>query len=345
MSFLRTVLGWAGTAWNAIFGAISSPVQALEQLWHFITSVHSLVSWLFGSPLLTYALNALTYLNAWHDGAIAIRDALHRLATWIYATWIRPAVVMLLGRIAELRQWTFIQLLTLTLTVWRLYNRAIWYAHKLVAAEHAAMTSAVAREHAAMLAGDKATLQMVQKQAATGYNATRRDRAGLLGQLAEDLAGREPALKAIIPRLVGYILDLETIDDPVLRWIVQHLVAEVLAKSGADHLMGDLLGTLLGTLAGGGPPSTLAGVEHDVGARLNDLEAQWASFMHHGGPEVESAGDQWRELTGVVADAAVLAFFAQAVADPQAWAAEVSGTVGAVTTAARDGIMALIGRP
>lgn len=336
MNWLKSVINWANNAFSAAAGALSNPLGAITALWHYISSVHSLVSWLFGNPLLQFALNHAKWLSAWFDGMVAARDALHRLAAWINATWIRPAVVMLSARIAALRAWTALQLRLLTAYV--NYEIAVLRAFTvaLVAAERAQRIKAVAAEHAAMLAGLKATLATVQRQASTGYNSTRHARVSTITGLAQDLQALEPALDKILPKLLADVIDIENIDDPVLRWLANKALSEVLAHTGADHVSGSLLGVLISQLAGAGPPKTLSDVEKDVGERLNALEQQWADFMKHGGPEVENAGDQWKGLTGVIADVSILAVFGLAVTEPAAWATGVSDTIGVAGNAALD---------
>jgi len=202
----------------------------------------------------------------------------------------------------------------------------------------------VAEEHHKMLAGLKATLAEVQKEAASGYNAGTPDRKSTITRLLDDLAVTSPAVKGLVSDLIGLVIDVDTIDNPLARFIIQKLLAQVINRLGVERVIGDLLQRLIGPLAGQPKATGLYEVTRDVARRLAALEAQQADFMVNGGPEVEQAGRQWKDLASIATDAGLLAFLALAVADPEAWATGITDTAGPVANGAMTGLAGLLGR-
>jgi hypothetical protein len=327
VNFLNTLRGWAASALSALFGGITNPVSALQTLWHYVSSLHNVVSWLFSNPVVGLALSQLRALGGLYSLAAEIVGGLRRLPRWIWLQLILPVQRLLQHRIDALRAWTVQQLAQLRALVWLLYRRSLAYTRALVAAEHKAMLRAVAAEHAAMLAGDKATLATVQKQASSGDNAGRKQRLGVVQTLLDDLAEREPALKDLTGLLVKAVLDLEEVDNPILRFIAGRALGELIQHLGLDHVTGDLIGRLLGPLTSSGRPANLYDAMRDLETRTTSLEDQWAAFFKHGGEDVEAAGDEWQALRSVLTDAALLSFAGLGIADPQAWATGVNDVI------------------
>lgn len=344
MGWLKTAAHWARDTWNAITGAAAAPVDVLRKVWHWLASIHGLLGWLFGIPVLSWLTSALAnaaeHTRAWE----ALEQLLARIPAWIKHHLIMPWVRLLMARIAALRRWTAAQLLALRILMMWLYLAARLYARQLTAAEHKAMLTAVAREHTAMLAGLKATLAEVQKEAASGYNSGTPDRKTVIGRLLQDLAVTNPAVKGLVSDLIGLVIDVETIDNPVVRFLVQKLLAQIINHLGVEKIVGDLLGRLLGPLMGQPKATGLYEVTRDVAQRLTALEAQWADFMIAGGPEIEQAGREWKDLASLATDAGLLAFLGLAVADPAAWATGIADTAGPVANGAMTGLAGLIGR-
>jgi hypothetical protein len=344
MGWLKTAVGWARDTWNSITGVITNPAEVFGKIWKWLASFHGLIGWLFGTPVLSW-LNAALANLAEHSAAWeALERLLARIPAWIKAHLIMPWVRLLLARLARLQRWTAAQLLALRILMMFLYLAARLYARQLTAAEHKAMVTAVAREHKAMLAGLKATLAEVQKEAASGYNAGTPDRKTVIGKLLDDLAVRDPAVKHLVSDLIGLIIDIDTIDNPLARWLIQKLLAEIIRKLGVEKVIGDLLERLIGPLAGQPRATGLYEVTRDVARRLTALEAQWADFMTSGGPEVEQAGKEWKDLASIATDVGLLAFLGLAVADPGAWATGIADTAGPVANGAMSGIAGLLGR-
>lgn len=345
MSFLKTVASWAGKVLGFVAGIPGDIGAAISSVYHYVTSVHNLFSWIVGSPVVQFALHTAESLDVFRLEINAVHDLLARLDGWLWNHRIRPVRDQLAAAIARLRAWAVAQLAALRFLVIKLYDDAIAFADRLVTAERAARVKADQAEAAARVRGDKATLATVQQQAASGYNTGLHDRGGIVNKLLDGLANRQPEIRGLVSTLVKGIIDLEEIDNPVARLLLGRVITEVIDKLGVDQVAGQLAGRLLGPLLDHGRASDLYEVERDVSDRLGALEAQWADFMADGGPEVEQAGREWRDLTGVAQSAALLGFFALAVTDPAAWATGVADTVGTAGNAALGGIVDLIGRP
>lgn len=344
VGILDTLGQWAKKAFGFLSGGAANPVNALIGLWHYVTSVHNVLAWLVGGPQLKFVLSALYNMSVLHLAVAAIETALHQLARWIWATWIAPVRDQLVKRINQLRAWAVLTFeLTRALIELR-YQAALAYTRMLVGQERDQRIKGDTLEHAAMLKAVAAALATVQRQAATGYNSQLHERLGVIGKLLDELAVHDPLVKQIVKDLVTAVFDLETIDDPILRFAIGKLLNSLIAKLSVDKVIGDLIERLLATVTGQAKAKGLQDVTADIGKRLNALESQWADFMHHGGADVEEAGDQWASLGSIAVDVAVLGMFGLAVADPQAWATSVADTVGAAGNATLDAVIGLVKR-
>lgn len=344
MGVLNTLASWARSAWGAITGAAGDVTGALEKAWSYITSLHGLLSWLFGTPLLAAIRAFAAHLPLVMLAITAIRDVLARLGAWIWVHEVHPVAVQLAARIARLAAWTQLQLVIMRRLVITLYFAAEAYTRMLVSAERGQRIAAVRAEHAAMLAQIRALHQAIEKEAASGYNTASDARKSVLQRLLADLAEREPAIKGLISDLVKIVINLDTIDNPLLRYVAARLLADIVSHLGLDKAISSLIGRLLEPLAGNPHPASLYDVERDVAERLSALEAQWAEFMDAGGPEVEQAGRGWKDVTGLAVDVAILGFVGLAVDDPAGWATAVDDTIGEPAAAAMTSIVNLISR-
>lgn len=344
MGVLNTLINLGKSAWNAITGAAGDIPGALTKIWSFIGSVHGLLSWLFGNPLLQLARAIAAHLPIVQLGIIAIRDVLARLGAWIWVHYVFPVWRRLDGEIYRLAVWTRQQLTALNRLVWALYFSSEAYTRMLVSAERRQRIAADAAEHRAMLAQIKALHQAIENEAASGYNTGSQGRAGNITSLLDDLLTRTPAIKGLERELATIVLDLAAIDDPLIRFTAGRLLQEIIAKAGVDRATGDLVSLLLDSYAAQPRAHDLHGAMLDLARRVTALEQQWASFMQQGGPEVEQAGRGWKDLTSLVTDAAVLGFVGLAVNDPAAWAAGVNDTIAAGAEAAMTGIVNVINR-
>lgn len=344
MNIFATIGNWARSAWGTITGLPGDVSKSISAIWHYVTSVHNTLSWLFGNPLLHYIGRMLYDISIFHAWVLEAQLAQRRIAIWIWTDYVKPVRDWLNGRINALRAWAQAQLSILLRTVIRLYLASLAYTRDQVAAERSARIRADQAEHAAMVKAVRAALATVQRQASSGYNAGLRERLGVVGQLLNTIADHNPVVKETVTLLVKAVFDLETIDNPAARLLIGKLLSEVIARAGVDRVIGDLIGRLLGPLEGGVRPADLYHVELDVARRLTGLETDWADFMASGGPEVEQAGREWRDITGVATDVALLGFLTLAVTDPQAWATGIADTAGVTGNAAMNAIVGLVSR-
>lgn len=329
MGFFHDLVKLAGDAWRLLSGVGGDIGSALAGLWHFILSVHNLLDHLISSVVRGLFAGLIAVGASLVANLSWVADALRRVASWIWGFEVLPVKVMLLGLIAALRAWTARQLAIQRGEYWGLFHIGEAYTRKLVTAETAARIKDVNAARAYALHLVTALHAAIEKEAADGYNSGRRARGHVITRIIDDLAVRNPVLRALAGRLVTLIVDLAAIDNPVARVAAIFLLRQVINHLGIDRVAGQLAGALLGTLAGRGQAKDLHAVISDIGDRLTVLEDAQASFMEHGGPEIFQAGGQWKRLDGVLTDATLLAFFALAVADPARWAREVSATAGA----------------
>lgn len=205
-----------------------------------------------------------------------------------------------------------------------------------------------AREHAVGLAEQRArrearyVLQTVQREAASGYRTGYDGRVTLIQHLLNLAVTRDPVLRDLVNGAIRGLLDFASVDDPVARWALQFALRDIIDRLGIDRGIGDLTASLLAPIIGEPRPHDLNAVIMDISQRLGALEGQWAKFFDDGGAQVEQAGSSWRDMTSLAADAGVLAFVAQGVLDPHAWASEISATLGALGNDTAAGIADLV---
>lgn len=344
MDWLKTLQTWASSAWGSITGAVSNPVAALTNLWHYITSLHDALAWLGANPLVKGYKSFLENFTVIGLAIDAAQAAIGRIGAWEWAHQVKPVRDQLRAAIAALRAWAAAEFAAQQAEIVRLYMAALAYTRTLVGVERAARIKAIQLEHAAMLKAVAACLATVQQQAASAYNAGLHDRLGVVGTILEDMAGHTPVIKDAVELALKSLVDIENIDDPVVRWLANKAIDEVVNNSEVDKAAGSLAQSLLGPIIGQPRAKGLHDVISDISARLAAMEAQWATFMKDGGPEVEQAGEQWKDITGVLVDVAFLGFTGLAATDPAAWAASVSDTVGTVANDSISPIAGLIGK-
>lgn len=344
MDILGTLAKWARAAYSFIFGLPADVAKMADALWRYVTNVHNVFAWMAGGPQLKFALAALANLTGTRLLAEAVRDALARIDGWVWVTEVRPVRDTLSRRITRLAAWTAATFQATWAQMYRLYFASLAYTRLLTGIERAARIRADQAEHAAMLKRVQAAIDQIEHEAAAGYNSGLHARLSLVGTLLNDLADRQPEIRGLVSTLVKAVFDLETVDNPVLRFLVGKLLSEVIGKLGIDKLTGDLISRLLAPLTGQAKAGGLEDVTRDVSDRLNALEAQWGQFMADGGPEVEQAGKEWRDITSLAADAAMLGFLGLAVTEPRAWARGMADTVGVAGNDALGAIVGLIGK-
>lgn len=344
MGFLKTLIGWGRDAWNAVFGAVTDIPGALVKLWHYITSLHDLLSWLTGIPVLDTLKGLVNFAGDMERAYADVIKALARVATWILNHLIMPWVKKLLALIAALDARERADVKRLIADDIEDLRISEAYTDRQVTTERTARIKDVNAARAYALALTQALHKTIEAEAVSGYMADYHDRLGLVGKIADQLAGHDPAVAGLVKLLVSAALDLAAVDDPAARWALGVILTRVVDRLGVDKVTGDLLSALLGPLTGEGKPTGLHDVVRDVSKRLNALEGQWADFMANGGDEVEQAGRLWHSLTSPAADAVILGFFGVAAADPGGWATAIQDSFGRVVEDTLTAAVDLIGK-
>lgn len=178
----------------------------------------------------------------------------------------------------------------------------------------------------------------VDARAAAGYDPTLRARGGLVQRLLDTVAAHDPAVAGLVGDLAKYAVDLAGIEDPVLKIGAQLILKQVIDRLGLNATLNAMLNDLLGSIIGGGQPKTLQAVTADIGSRLDTLEAGQAELS-----PLAPEADQLHELGTLVFDAALLAYFTAAVADPAGTADDTVAVFAPVTGPLLAPVRALLG--
>lgn len=342
MGWIVTVVQVATGLWRKITGGASNIVDTLEDVWRFAADVLTGLRYVFTHPV-TSILNAVAIFSAWISGnVVALRNALNRLVPWYDLHRLNPLRSQVLKWFAQLRARIAYLFALAYLFINLRYHQAREYALGLVTAEHKAMLKAFATAEAYTRQLVSALHKDIESEAAKGYSSTVRDRATVINRIADLIATRNPAVRTIVSDLIKIVLDLLAIDDPLARLAAGFIVREIVNRLGIDKAAGQLLADLVGPLAGNPKPDNLRDVINNIGLRLDVLESQQATFMDDGGSQILQAGKEWKGITGYLTDAAMLAFFADAVARPQQWAREVAAVMGPPVAGATAAVSALL---
>jgi uncharacterized protein YukE len=226
--------------------------------------------------------------------------------------------------------------------IWRLFAILQNMIRARVAAERSAREREVAAAERKAQLELRALHQVIEREAASAYRAAYSARLSMLQRLLDLVVTLNPEVRALAGRIAGGLLDLATIDDPLARVVIGFAIRELIDHLGIDSVIGQLIDDLAGPLLGDPRPAGLHAVIADIAARLAAVEGQWAGFMADGGPQVEQAGEDWKAISSLAGDAAIVAFAGLAVADPAAWATALSDTVGVVLNDAAAAIAALV---
>lgn len=338
MNWLSSIGSWTSQAWSSLTGIGGKIGQAGSFLWRQARQAALGVQYIFTHPV-NDIMNAAALLSAMLTGNMtAANNAYSRLVGYTnrtqvkpFSTWAKAQLRKLWAALASLRAWVLRQIHYLE---WAL-KRWTW---RLVATERRYRIQGDRHGLAYTRQRVKWALGIVQKEAASGYRRSLRGRRGVLAVLADDIITRDPVLNDIVTKIVEGAIGLAEVEDPLLRFTLGILVKQVISHLGADKPMGTLLGDLLAPVFGEPPPSNLNDVIWQIGERLNAVEGQWATFFGDGGSQVEQAGSEWANITSLATDAALAAFFGVMVADPQAWARDISAVAGPVVHGAVTGI-------
>jgi hypothetical protein len=342
VNFLNSLINAAKSAWSNITGTVVDWVHAAEAIWHYVTNLHNLLSWITGNPVLNVIKGALAFYGDVAQAIINITDAMSRLEGWIYWKFITPALNLV---------WSWIEnLYARVLYFYRKNNAYItWvfyvtesYARNLAGVEQRARIADVNKARQQAIALVKAALQTVQDEASSGYDAGLDARRSRLGKLGDIIATHNPAVRGLVNDLAKYLIDLAEVDNPLVRILMGQVITHVIDDLGVDKIAGNLLGSLAQELTQNGIPHTLYDVCRDIDGRLNALEDSWVTFMDNGGPEIEQAGKEWKDITSLLVDVGALGLFVSAAADPAGWADTMSTAIGDPVNAAAASVIDLI---
>lgn len=301
--------------------------SVLSGIWHWINGVAS------GAAHLIKSLASLAAIIADDISFLThcinfILSSLERALNWLRQFVIEPLRQQLTKEIAQLRSRERRDVRYLIRLVYVAARNAMSYAFRLVRHEHSVMVKEVKHaEHLAKL--DVRRLHhRIEHEAASGYAIDQKARTGLLIHLLEFLGVHNPAVAPVVADITTGLLDLLAVDDPLLRISLGFLIKHVIDRLGLEKPLGALIEDLMAPILGNPAPRDLHDVIADISKRLSAMEDQWSTFFTDGGSQVEQAGKEWQSITGIAASIAMVAFTAQAVVDPQAWASEIQAVIG-----------------
>ena len=332
MDFWNTITGWGKNAWQAVLNVGSGTATVFGSLWRFTFAgingfIHILThpladvenSTAFWAGLatgnITAAINAFKRLEGYgpKKWVAPVKNKLQRQITWVYGVTmsnIHRLYRLIMREVATLREWVM----------------------DLIQKERKARRKADAREHAYAHQQAKWALQTANREAASGYEATRSGRVAVVTKLLDAIVVRDPVVKDLVGKIVTALLDLASVEDPLARLFAGFVITHIIDALGIDKAMGEAAQALLAPLLGDPHPANLHDVIKDLSGRVGALEGQWATFMADGGPQILQAGKDWRDLTSLPVDAALLAFGVAGVADPQGVARDLADATRAAGT-------------
>lgn len=367
MNWWDTLGGWGSAAWRAVLGLGGAIGGALAAQWRFTNSIISGAFYQILHPINTVESNVAIFAGLVTGNLTAVHNAIDRLEGWQQARVVKPMRSWVRGQIAKLWRvivanrkmlWARITLVNASIRAWvlrliRLERRArergdAWLRAlimRLIHLERVARRRADARLHAFIIQRVKWALQIVDGEAASGYRTGYSGQVNTAVSVLENIATRNPIVKGLIGLLVNGVLDLASVENPIARFTAGFLLKHVISKLGVEKPLGDLAASILGPLLGQPHPRNLHDVVMAITNRIGALEQDWATFMADGGPQIEQAGQQWRDLTSIGLDAALVAFAVAGVADPGGTARELSAVIRPIgTTTIADVANLLAGR-
>lgn len=327
MGLISTLISAARSAWNFLAGLPSDFGRALSAIWSFIRAVQQVADYAMSHPL-TELLNALAVFAAVVTGNNdALVRAMARIDPWIYRNRVLPLRAQVLRWFAQLEARIAYLFAQAYLYINLKFRQAEAYTRQLVEAEHKDMLVHFAEAERYAFAQALARKKEIEQEAADAYNAHLADRLGLARRLADLIAAHNPAVAGLVRVIVTGVIDLAAVENPLARlalgFALRQLINRLAVDKVAAQLLDDLLGPILGTQHSHGVADTVNGLS----ARLEAVERRWADFMDHGGPEIEQAGSDWKDMDGLATDAALLAFMAATIADPVAAANDTARVV------------------
>ena len=344
MNWWDSLTKQAGNAWAAIINLGGAIGSGLTAEWRFTASLVKGALFQLTHPINTVEQQAAILAGLFTGNMTAVHNAVNRLEGWTHATIVAPLHTLING--------LYMRLLGIIMSnVHRLWKRIDQVAAetrawviRVVLRERAARIKADNRLHAYARSQALWALQTVQREAASAYRGSYHDRRSAASKVLSAIVARNPLVRGLVSRVVTVLLDVASVENPLVRLAAGFILTKVVSGLGVDKALGDLASVLLRPLLAGGPPADLHGVIADLAARVQAVEAQWVTFMADGGPQVEQAGQQWRNTTTLSVDAALLAFAVAGVVNPAATARELSSVIRPVGTATIAHISSALGR-
>jgi hypothetical protein len=324
MDWWNAIVHFGARAWNAITGLGSDAVSASQWLWHAYRSLASGIVHIYTS-VLTQALRVDSLTAALLTGNWrSVLDTIRRLDHWLRKYVITPLeqlLLRLLGRERGERRHADAWLL-------RRIKHDFWWlkgwARYLTRIERNARIAADKADRVYAHKQMIHALQVVQREAASGYKMNTHQRVTIIGRVLSIVVRHDPLLKDAAEIVTKGIVLLLEVDDPLLRFGVTAAVKFIISHLGINKPVGHLLQHILEPLMGQGPPKDLHDVIADICGRLNSMETEWATFMADGGPQILEAGKQWDAITSLLGDAAMVGMFTVMVAEPRRFAADIT---------------------
>lgn len=311
---------------HKVAGNSTNPVSG--NTWHWINGIAEGIGHFFSGTLVNFAKVVLNHFENLVGAFYELVGRVVKLQYWLtFLVWrvVRGWIAHLRGQTQAQIHHTRLQLIRLLFVV---SNQVLAVALKWVRSERRARIRDVNHARAQARAEIRAMHGVIEREAASGYRVGQQGRLDLVQKLLNFAVTRDPILRDVVGRMTGLILDLLSVDDPPLRLLLGFLINHVIDRLGIDKAVGTAARDMLAPLLGEPKPRDLHDVIVDVSQRILSGEAQWTQFYENGGAEVEQAGDLWRDITGPVGTAAIVAFSVQAILDPDKWAKEITDTIG-----------------
>lgn len=297
-------------------------------IWHWINGVASGVSHFLGTTLHAFGLAILYHLQHIVATFQEEIDAVYRIVFWWERIVWHTIKSWITKQYMQLRAYVKREVAYLIRLIYVATRTVLAIALSAVRHEQHERKVAVGRAEARTRAELRALHGVIEREAASGYRVSRADRASLIVRLLDYAILRNPEVKAIVGKIVTGLLDILEVDNPILRILLSFLIKHVIDRLGIDKAVGVLVQDLLAPLLGKPKPADLHDVIMDLSERMLVVEKFMTTFMEDGGAQIEQAGKEWRNITSVVANLAILGFTVQAVVAPKTWATEIDSTVG-----------------
>lgn len=320
----------------------SSPVDIFKTYWSWVNGVASGISSFIEGDLTDAVKTILTTLKSMDDAFTKVLHAVERGLAQIYNWVVKHVLSPLQREIVALRRTVRKNEIRDVRRLAVVANALTYLAYRLFNLERKRRIRSERHQWAETLHHIRALHQTIEREAAGAYRASYSDRVSVIQKVLDLVIERDPILKNVVGKVITGLLDFAEIDDPLARWVLNFALKEIIDKLGIDKAVGTLAADLLAPLIGEPKPRTLAQVIGDITQRLDAIEKWQAQFMDDGGAEVEQAGETWKAITSLTADAAILGFAGMAAADPTAWARDINDTIGRVANDTATGIARLI---